>query len=163
MSEQANSRDAAAITRLAAMDMLARREHSRFELQQKLVARYPDFPVDEVIVPVLDRLAAEKLQSDARFVEAFVRYRSSRGIGPLKIAAELHPKKIDNALLKSALAGAGDWNLVCLEVMQKKFGDTAGASAKDQMKYHRFLQQRGFTADQIRQALRLAESGDGDY
>jgi regulatory protein len=145
------------------MDMLARREHSRYELQQKLTARFPDFPLEDVILPVLDRLATEKLQSDERFVEAFVRYRSSRGVGPLRISAELYPKKIADSLLKSALAGAGDWDAICLDVLRKKYGDTAGVSLKERMKISRFLQQRGFTADQIRQALHLAGTADDDY
>jgi regulatory protein len=163
MKADSNSRDAAAIARLAAMDMLARREHSRHELQQKLAAKYPDFSVDEIIDPVLDRLQAENLQSDARFVEAFVRYRSSRGVGPLKISAELYPKKIDGDLMKQALAEAGDWQAICLDVLQKKFGNTAGAPLKDRMKHSRFLQQRGFTPEQIRQAFNLAGAEDDDY
>ena len=160
MTQKGRSGDASNIARLAAMDMLARREHSRHELQEKLAQRFPDFSIEEVIVPVLERLSEENLQSDERFVEAFVRYRSSRGNGPLKIAAELYPKKIAESLLKSALANAGDFNALCLEALQKKAGSTHDVSVRERMKWSRFLQQRGFTTEQIRQAFRMMELDD---
>ena len=63
--------------RVAAMDLLARREHSQRELRTKLERRFPPEQVDET----LQTLAAEGLQSDSRFAEAYVRQRSQRGYG----------------------------------------------------------------------------------
>ena len=49
------------------MDLLARREHARGELQTKLQRRFADA---ELVAGVLDDLAAENLQSDARYAES---------------------------------------------------------------------------------------------
>lgn len=172
-SASRNPDEAPAITaRRAAMDMLARREHSFHELLQKLTEKYPDFSRDDVIIPALTRLREENLQSDTRFVEAFVRYRSSRGNGPLKISAELYPRKIAEDLLKSALYSQGiDWYTLCVDVLQKKFNTDLAPSPKEQQQWQRFLQQRGFEHEQIKTAMTQVKrsaksyrnSGDEDY
>ena len=63
--------DTPADVRLAAMNLLARREHSRYELRNKLKRRYPD---EVVIDEQLDRLVDERLLCDARFAEARTRF-----------------------------------------------------------------------------------------
>ena len=67
-------RDPQALVRTA-VGLLARRDHSRAELLQKLTARGFDITAVEAL---LDRLAAQRLQSDARFAEIYVRMRSGR-------------------------------------------------------------------------------------
>ena len=161
MSVSSSAGDAAVIIRQAAMNMLARREHSFHELQQKLAGKFPDIP-DDLIRQALERLQQEKLQSDERFLESFVRHRSSRGMGPLKIAAELYPKKVDENLLNQALDAVGDWNELCLQVLQKKFLVAGKPSMQDQARWSRFLQQRGFSSDQIRHALRESHDSSSD-
>ena len=60
--------------RRAAMDLLARREHSVEELRQKLARRFGrDQELDQVIVEQLDRLVDEGLLSDSRFAAAMLR------------------------------------------------------------------------------------------
>ena len=66
------------VLRRAAMDYLARREQSFYELTQKLNKKFPESDSD-LLVEVLDILKAENLQSDDRFTESYVRYRKSRG------------------------------------------------------------------------------------
>ena len=69
--------------RHAAMGLLARREHSDLELQQKLSYRFPD-EAERVRVEV-EQLTAEGLQSNTRLAESVIRTRISRGQGPFKI------------------------------------------------------------------------------
>jgi regulatory protein len=141
--------------RRAAMNLLARREHSCHELLQKLSEKFPDFSKDEILLPALQRLQDENLQSDARFAEAYVRYRSTRGFGPRKIAAELYSRKLESALLDSVLYEKGpDWTVVCAEVLAKKFRITANAAETERMYWQRFLLQRGFDQDDIRKAIK---------
>lgn len=150
--------DAHSIARRAALDLLARREHSSHELLEKLHERHPDLDADAVLRPVIEQLIAENLQSDQRFVDSYVRYRSSRGDGPLKITASLQPRKIASALLKSALYENGpDWVELCREALQKKFRLTDKPSMAEQQRMQRFLMQRGFTGEQVRKALRVRE------
>jgi regulatory protein len=137
------------------MDFLARREHSFHELLDKLTTKFPDFDRDEVILPALERLRAENLQSDDRFAHAWVNYRAGRGVGPLKIAAELHPRKLDRELLQRALYFDGpDWEEKCYEVLCRKFRVRDSASREERARWQRFLMQRGFDSEQIRAALK---------
>ncbi|MDR0779476.1 MAG: recombination regulator RecX [Pseudomonadales bacterium] len=139
--------------RLMALDLLAQREHSARELQDKLAARFPELSVDAVILPVVEGLREDAVQSDARFSEAYVHYRGSRGVGPLKIAQELRARGIERTLLREALAGV-DWDARCREVLLRKFSVRAKAPAAERARWMRFLAQRGFEAEQVRSALR---------
>ncbi|MCH8264842.1 MAG: hypothetical protein IIC10_05535, partial [Proteobacteria bacterium] len=51
------------VLRRAAMDYLARREHSAFELRRKLSRKYPEADPQEMDA-VLEKLRADKLQSE---------------------------------------------------------------------------------------------------
>ena len=136
--------------RLAAMDLLARREHSRLELEQKLRKRFSDQL--ETIEVELDKLAAEGLQSDERLAEAFIRARANRGQGPSRIRMELKSKGLGDEVISLAFESAEvDWYDLVREVAQKKFGEqleTAG-DLKLKAKVSRFLQGRGFSYDHI--------------
>ena len=85
--------DASACTR-AALELLARREHSRRELTRKLAAR--GFP-DDVVTPVLDELERTGALANARFTDSFVRSRIAKGQGPQRIRAELAQRGIKDA------------------------------------------------------------------
>src|SRR3989338_9583768 len=87
--------------RRAAMDLLARSEHSRAEAVAKLQQKFPELVqhFDEV----LDQLEQDGLLSDERFAEAYVRYRRSRGFGPLLIRQELRGNGIDATLLEAVI------------------------------------------------------------
>jgi regulatory protein len=59
-----------------AVELLARREHSRLELERKLATR--GFP-EAVIAPALDALEHSGLLVAARFTESFIRSRIAKG------------------------------------------------------------------------------------
>ncbi|TXS95892.1 regulatory protein RecX [Parahaliea maris] len=137
--------------RLAAMDLLARREHSRTELLQKLGRRFED---RETIAEVLDGLAQDKLQSDSRYAESFARQRVLRGHGPLRLRQEMRQKGIPDDDASVALESLDvDWEQLAREVCQKKFGFGAPADFREKARRQRFLQYRGFSADQIAACL----------
>lgn len=148
----ADSEVTAVDVRRAAMDLLARREHSRQELQRKLARR---FAVDaEVIFSVINQLTQEGLQSDQRLAEAFLRYRSNRGQGPLKIKAEMREKCIESALIEQIFDEANiDWFDLALRVLEKRYGKGSAVDASERAKRTRFLQQRGFSFDQIQTVM----------
>ena len=136
--------------RNVAMDLLARREHSRRELATKL--RQRDFPQDEIDV-VLTRLEQEGLQSDARFAEAWVRQRAGRGYGPLRIRQELRERGIDDALATTALARwAGEWRAVAVRQHDKHFGRQP-RDMRERARQQRHLQSRGFGFDIIKEVI----------
>ena len=149
--------EAPAITvRRAAMNMLARREQTFFELRQKLQQKFPDFSPGEIILPAIEKLRTENLQSDQRFVESFVRYKATKGCGPLKIQAELRGKGVDDSLITEYLnAEEQDWLLVCRKAYEKKFADLEGQEPdrKTTERAWRFLSQRGFDRATIKRVL----------
>lgn len=131
------------------MNLLARREHSRRELQQKLQKRFSD--QFDLIDSEIDKLAEEGLQSDARLAEAFIRARSNRGQGPSKIKMELRQKGVADDVVGIVFEAAEiDWYELADHVARKKFGDLSPATdLKEKARVSRFLQQRGFSFDHI--------------
>ncbi|MCW9059052.1 MAG: recombination regulator RecX [Gammaproteobacteria bacterium] len=137
--------------RARALGLLARREHSRLELARKLRQRGM---AGADLEQVLDELAAARLLSDTRFAEEYARSRASRGYGPLRIRAELRERGIDDAGIQAALAELGeDWCQQARAARQRRFGAESPADLKERARQSRFLQQRGFSPEQIRQAL----------
>jgi regulatory protein len=131
--------------------LLARREHSRVELSRKLRARgMPHELVDEV----LGSLVARRLQSDERYAESLVNSRVSRGQGPVRIRRDLSRQGIPEAEIDAALAAAAvDWYELARDTRQRRFGADAPAEWKERARQARFLEYRGFTGDQIREAI----------
>lgn len=135
-----------------ACDFLARREHSRRELKQKLARNCKD---DELIEELLDKLSAEGLQSDTRFAESFVQQRYDKGQGPLKIKQELNQRGIDSGLIADCMnAEQLDWLALAEQTRVKKFGSDVPRDYQNKAKQSRFLYSRGFTSEQISLVLK---------
>jgi regulatory protein len=133
------------------MDMLARREHSERELSRKLASRGYD---EAVIGDTIEGLVTDGLLSNDRFVESFIHSRYQRGQGPLKIRAELRERGIDDAAIDNCLEAYADrWRELVGQVREKKFGASLPGDFRERSRQMRFLQQRGFDAEQIRGVL----------
>ena len=129
------------------MDYLARREHGVLELTRKLITR--GFDADRVEAAV-HALVADGLLSDSRFAEAFVHSRFQKGSGPQKIHAELRQRGIDDDLISACLESVCEqWLARVREVREKKFGPEQPRDFRERNRQMRFLQQRGFTSEQI--------------
>lgn len=134
------------------MDLLARREHSCLELQQKLQKRVANF---DQLQTELDQLVDENLLSDERFCDTFVRSRMNRGYGPLRIKAELKARGVAEQLISGSLHEQADsWLTQLTELVARKYGTEPAQDVKSLAKRQRFLQQRGYTFDQIRLVLK---------
>ena len=137
--------------RKKAMDLLARREHAHSELMRKLGKA--GFSA-EMANDAISELAREGLQSDQRFVEAFVQSRYSAGKGPIRVRAELRDRDVDEGLVDAALGEfEGDWFALAVLVRQKKFGAEQTPDFKEKARQMRFLQYRGFEQAHILAAL----------
>ena len=111
------------------------------------------YPADH-IGTVLDQLAAAKLLSEARFVEQFIRQHAARGHGPIRIRLELSQRGVDAEVIEEALAASGeDWLASAREARRRKFGASLPGDFRQRAKQARFLQYRGFSAEQVRAAL----------
>jgi regulatory protein len=133
------------------LEMLARREHSAWELERKLTARGY---APNLTQTALAELGKDNLQSDQRFTESYIRSRIERGFGPRRIALELKGRGISNTLIADCLRDeAGDWDRRAREVRSKRFGQTPPYSPKEQARQKRFLHYRGFTQEQVNGAV----------
>jgi len=143
----------------AGVRLLAGREHSIEELRRKLTHKgYPP----EIIGQVVEKLVSKRLVSDDRFTASFVHHHAKRGQGPMRIRAALRQQGIKDAQVEDALRCAEiDWVRLAREVRRRKFGAGTPRSLGERAKQARFLQYRGFDAEQLRAAFR-EESGEGD-
>ena len=149
--------DEPACTR-AALELLARREHSRRELARKLAAR--GFP-DDVVTSVLEELERTCALADARFTDSFVRSRIGKGQGPQRIRAELAQRGITDEEADGVLRAADvDWLATIRAVRAKRFGAELPREYAERARQARFLQYRGFEAAQIRAALEFDADSD---
>lgn len=137
--------------RRRAMDLLARREHSRAELRQKLRRRQAPA---QALEAVLDALEADGLLSEERFVEAFVAQQLARGKGPVAIEHGLRERGVSASTLARALARVEeDWAALARREREKRFGASPPSSLRERARQARFLRSRGFSGEQIHRVL----------
>src|SRR5690606_23132733 len=80
--EEVLNRDEASAEQIlqTALGRLARREHGRRELRQKLLRRFGQHPE---LDRILDHLEAQRYLSDRRFAASLARSRVNKGYGPV--------------------------------------------------------------------------------
>ncbi len=137
--------------RKKAMDFLARREYGRDELERKLATA--GFEAD-IAAAEVEKLAAEGLQSDARYAESFVRSRINQGKGPVRIREELRERGLGGADIERSIEDSGqDWFELARAVRMRKFGPDLPADFPEKARQMRFLQYRGFESEQVQVAV----------
>lgn len=153
-SETASTADPA-IIRAKGLELLARREHSRLELRQKLIQRgYPA----EAVATALEQLVAERLLDERRYAEIYASSRADKGYGPLRIARELRERGIPDELTNAVIAALDEfWIPKLRELHRKRFKSQIPADAAGRMQQTRVLRQHGFTLDQIKVLFERSE------
>jgi len=131
--------------------MLARREHSAFEIRRKL--KQKDI-ADAEIEAAVEHLQQEGLLSDERYAEAYIHMRKGKGYGPLRIALELKERGVAESDYGHYLyAGDMDWRSVLKAAYDKKFGNRVCDDYREKAKRIRYLQYRGFPLDNIHELI----------
>lgn len=133
-----------------AIGLLARREHSTLELQQKLQLRGYE---NREIIPVLESLQQKGWLSDTRYAATYTQYRMEKGYGPLRIMQELRHKGIPAIIAEEALASyaSSQWYATAQRYYQKKFHKPA--SDREQLKQWQHMKFRGFDSETIQAIL----------
>ena len=138
--------------RRAAMDLLARREHSSREMIDKLKRRFiKRLEGDDLYHAVVDELIADGLLSDERYAASLARQLVDRGFGPKKLSFELRRKGCDlDSAIDAAFPQGIDWFAIAEDVYDRKFAGKSFASdwdskQKDRAKRARFMVYRGFS------------------
>ncbi len=136
--------------RVAAINLLSRREYSLHELFQKLEPRSKS---ETQVHNLLEKLVEAGYQSDQRFAESFLRSRINRGLGPMRIQRELKDKGINPHLIEQVFSEEIDWFHHAFESGLKKSNNLDLGDYKDKQKLYRYLAYRGFAMDQIQYAI----------
>lgn len=141
-----------------ALRHLARREHSRAELERKLAPHAEDGPAGtaaEQVRAALDDLAAHGLLSDERAAESALTRAASR-FGQRRLRQTLQGKGLAPDLVAATLERAKGGELErATAVWRRRFG-TPPATPAERARQARFLAGRGFDGDVIRRVLRQA-------
>jgi regulatory protein len=147
---------------LKALDLLARRDHSRGELRKKLVLRGCG---EKVLEEVLERLSSQGLINDAKFAAGWVQsaLRSGRGFGA-KLLADLQQKGVSRETAREAVAAAAAENpaeLVLAAIVQRRFAafNNETATQKERQRVYAYLQRRGFSFSSISSYFRNQDTG----
>lgn len=133
-----------------AIRYLSVREYSTKELAQKLA---PFAGEGDDLGALLEWLRGQGFLSDVRFVDAYVRRRSVR-YGSMRILRELQSHGVPDTVLYRAESEMRESELErAWQVWHKKFGSLP-SDTRERARQIRFLQQRGFSGDIIRQVMK---------
>lgn len=132
--------------RARALGLLARREHSRRELERKLASHAAS---PEELSNLLDELARRGWLSEQRVIEQLVHARRGR-FGSERICRELRELGIAEDLIAEALPEMRSGDLEAARtVWKRKFGKPP-RDMSERARQVRFMRYRGFGADVIR-------------
>ena len=134
-----------------ALDIVSRREHSEKEIKNKLLEK---FDAPEIIEQVVLKLIENNLINDVRFAEMYVLVRKRKGFGPKKIQFELMARGIDDSISSLVIKEEGSWEEAAQKAFNKKFKNGASQEFKERNKQKTFLQNRGFSFEEIDSVFR---------
>ena len=129
-----------------ALDIISRREHSEKEVTSKLLKKFNE---PDLIAATLSRLKDNNLVNDERYAEMYTQIRKRKGFGPKRIKYELSSKGIDDSLSSIIIEDEGGWQEAAKNAFNKKFKKGIASEYKDKAKQKNFLQNRGFTFQEI--------------
>lgn len=137
-----------------ALALLVRREHSRRELERKLLAR--GIAEDDAARAVA-RMRDEGWQDDGRFAASLARNRALAGYGPVHIRAELASHGLSDDQVASAFQalaqdGEDDWQATAEALVERRFGAIDLDDVRRRRKAADLLLRRGFDVATARRA-----------
>ncbi len=140
-----------------AIGLLARREHSRYELRQKLRAFQDQIDVDSI----LDDLVDLGLQCNSRYAGVLVRSKAQSGYGVQRIRQWAKQNGVAQDDLYLALEELDhDWFAAARLQREKHYGLLPPTSMQDKAKQMRYLYNRGFSQDEIHYAMDAREGDE---
>ena len=133
-----------------ALDVISRREHSEKEIKNKLLKKFDNA---ELIDEVISKLIKNNLINDVRYAQMYVLVRKRKGFGPKKIQFELMARGINDSISSIAIIEEGSWKEAAQKAFNKKFKNGASNEFKERNKQKNFLQNRGFSFEEIDSVL----------
>jgi regulatory protein len=140
--------------RAQALKLLARREHTRLELERKLA---PNAENPGELEQLLDELTARGWLAEARVAEQVIHTRRGR-FGSRRIRQELRAKGVAEEVVASVLPQLKDTEAdAAREVWRRKFR-APPRNRTERARQIRFMQGRGFDMETILKVIRASES-----
>jgi len=139
--------------RARALRLLARREHTRTELERKLA---PHAESSEAVHGLVSRLKEKNQLSEERFAEERARVLS-RKYGAARIRQDLKAKGVSAELI-ARYSSSDDEMQKAREILERKYR-TPAATREEKAKRMRFLQSRGFSSEIIFKLLSARSDG----
>jgi len=136
--------------RARALKLLARREHTRRELERKLAAGGEGRAEIET---VLDELERRGWLSEARVTEQLIHARQRR-FGARRIERELRDRGVSGEAVSAALPALREGELERARAVWARKFKRQPAGAAERARQVRFLQGRGFDLDVIFKVIR---------
>jgi regulatory protein len=147
----------------SALRILSYRFNSEAELRRKLRAK--KFEPDD-IDEALARLRSESWLDDDRFAAAFVRARSAKRIGPLRIRRELGAAGVDPEVTDRALAANGDEETseavlagLCakrMRIVARRYGEDYLSTEEGRQRIAAYLVRQGYELGDVLGAIRCS-------
>ncbi len=133
-----------------ALRLLSQREHSRAELERKLV---PHEEVTGELAKALDDLQARDFINDGRAVDSVVNRRSGK-LGSARIQQELAQKGLSGEAVAEVLEVLKETELARAQAVWRKKFDAPPQDPQERAKQMRFLLTRGFNAEVVRRVVK---------
>ena len=133
------------------LDLLSRREHSKYELLTKLKLRVES---KSSLEEEINKLSTENLQSDLRFSESYIRSRYNSGFGPIRIKYDLSVRRVKESVVLNAFNEIDlDWVEKLKKEKIKKYGNSSSENMQELSKRIKFFIQRGFEKEMINKVI----------
>ena len=133
------------------LDLLSRREHSKYELLTKLKLRVES---KSSLEEEINKLSTENLQSDLRFSESYIRSRYNSGFGPIRIKYDLSVRRVKESVVLDAFNEIDlDWVEKLKKEKIKKYGNSSSENMQELSKRIKFFIQRGFEKEMINKVI----------
>ncbi|MGQ0524203.1 MAG: recombination regulator RecX [Betaproteobacteria bacterium] len=144
--------------RAQALRLLARREHTRLELQRKLAAHTEDA---SELDNLLDEFTARGWLAEARVAEQVIHTRRGR-FGSRRIRQELLAKGVAEEIVASVLPQLKDSELEAARSVWRRKFKAPPSSSTERARQVRFMLGRGFAMETILEVIRSSGTDDED-
>ena len=152
-----------------AVQLLAQRDHSSYELTRKLTLFFSkkikciedDYPEELSqlkiqIEHVIKHCTHKHWMDDEQYIEKYIFMRANKGYGKYKISLELKQRGLSFDLNKKLLNIADiNWSEIAYQQLLKKFKVIDSKNNQQKQKVVQFLTSRGFTQNDIKTAYSL--------
>ena len=139
----------------SAQRSLAMREHSSFQIKNKLLSKGFN---TEIIESVLLEIQQTGFQSDARYTEEYIRHRQNSGYSSRKIVYELKSNGISSMLINSNQDNFIKDDDILFEFAKTKILDKNLDDKKILTKYVNHFRSRGFESEVILKVIKKIKS-----